>query len=285
MWWLILNGVILRIRPSRSAKAYQQVWQEDGSPILSISKQQVEKIQARFSNGSGKKIICELAMRYGNPSIKHAIDRLQDQQISKLLVLPMYPQYCAATTASVFDAVSKTLQQRRWIPETRFINHYYNRPDYINALAQSVRDSWEQHGRGQKLVLSYHGIPQSYVDAGDPYYEHCRHTTELLCQALDIPQEQAIMVFQSRVGREVWLKPYCDETLKSLPSQGITDIDIISPAFSADCLETLEELEEENRDYFLEAGGKRYQYIPALNDRDDHIDCLQQLLQQHLRGW
>ena len=275
----------MRIRPARSAKAYRQVWTKEGSPILTISRQQAEKLRNRLNDYRGAKFIVELAMRYGNPAIGRGISNLQEQGVSKLLLLPLYPQYCASTTASIFDAVSSELQRRRWIPETRFINHYFDRADYIKALAASIQESWSRHGRGDKLIFSYHGIPKSYVDKGDPYFSHCRETTRLVQNALNLADEEILMVFQSRVGREEWLKPYCDETLKSLPAQGVKSIDIISPAFAADCLETLEELEEENREYFMQAGGERYQYIPALNARDDHIDALSQLVQKHIEGW
>lgn len=286
LWWLILNGPILTFRPKRSAAAYRSVWTEEGSPLLCISQQQTARLRERLSESpDGAELVVKLAMRYGNPSVDSVISELQDDGISKLLVVPMYPQYCASTTASVFDAVTDSLQRRRWIPETRFINHYYDRRDYIDALAASVRESWEEHGRGDKLVLSYHGIPKNYVDKGDPYGRQCKETSERLREALGLSADEIVTVFQSRVGFEEWLKPYCDETLKTLPSQGVKSIDIISPAFSADCLETIEEINEENREYFMEAGGERYQYIPALNDRDDHMAMFERLIRQHLRGW
>lgn len=285
LWKAILHGFILRIRPARSAAAYQKVWQEDGSPILSIAIKQSKLLQQLLDESTDKKCIVKLAMRYGSPSISDTLDELQQENISKLLVFPLYPQYCASTTASVFDSVTHHLRKCRWIPEIRFINRYYDRSDYIQALAQSIRGSWSQHGRGQKLILSYHGIPISFVEKGDPYYDHCKHTTQLLQQSLELKDDQLMMVFQSRVGREKWLSPYCDETMKNLPSNGITDIDIISPAFSADCLETIEELDEENRDYFMQAGGKRYHYISALNDRADHMHCMENIVKQHILGW
>lgn len=286
LWWLILNGPILTFRPKRSSAAYRSVWTEEGSPLLCISQQQTARLRERLSESpDGAELVVKLAMRYGNPSVDSVISELQDDGISKLLVVPMYPQYCASTTASVFDAVTDSLQRRRWIPETRFINHYYDRRDYIDALAASVRESWEEHGRGDKLVLSYHGIPKNYVDKGDPYGRQCKETSERLREALGLSADEIVTVFQSRVGFEEWLKPYCDETLKTLPSQGVKSIDIISPAFSADCLETIEEINEENREYFMEAGGERYQYIPALNDRDDHMAMFERLIRQHLRGW
>ncbi len=282
LWWLILNIVILQSRPAKSAKAYSKVWTDQGSPILVISKKQASKLKSKLSE-TGIKL--ELAMRYGNPSIAAGISKLLESRISKLLVLPMYPQYCASTTATCFDEVSLQLRNLRWLPEIRFICDYHDRKGYILSLAASVKESWEEYGRGQRLVVSYHGIPKSFVDRGDPYLQHCTTTTQKLKQELNLSDQQIMMVFQSRMGAEEWLKPYCINTLQELPTQGITDIDIISPAFSADCLETLEELEMENRTAFMDAGGKRYQYIPALNDRDDHIEMLKQLVEDHTQGW
>ncbi len=285
LWWLILNVIILRVRPSRSAKAYKQVWTDEGSPIMIISRAQQKGLQKYLDESSDQPVHVELAMRYGNPSIKSAIDSLQKSGFGKVLVLPMYPQYCASTTASIFDEVSNQLQKTRWLPEIRFISHYYHRDDYIESLASSVRESWKKNGRGEKLILSYHGIPKSYIEKGDPYRDHCMHTTSLLQEELALKDDELLTVFQSRVGAEEWLKPYCDLTLKELPQQGTRRIDIISPAFAADCLETLEELEEENRAYFMDAGGEGYQYIPALNNRDDHIASLGSLVLKHIGGW
>lgn len=285
LWWLILNLVILRIRPSRSAKAYRQVWTDEGSPIMTISKDQQRCLQHYLDEHHDHPVHVELAMRYGNPSIQSALESLLHKGFSKIVVLPMYPQYCASTTASVFDEVSKHLQKERCLPEFRFISHYYQREDYIKALANSIRESWAKNGRGEKLVVSYHGIPKNYVEKGDPYEKHCAHTSELLQQELGLNDEELLTVFQSRVGAEEWLKPYCDVTLKELPKRGVRKIDIVSPAFSADCLETLEELEEENRAYFMEAGGLNYRYIPALNTRTDHIASLGSLVIEHIRSW
>lgn len=250
-----------------------------------ISKRQRTKLQHYLDEHCDQPVHVELAMRYGNPSIPSALEKLQESGFGKILVLPMYPQYCASTTASVFDEISKQLQSSRVIPEMRFISHYYQRDDYIKALANSIRESWAANGRGEKLVLSYHGIPKSYVDKGDPYEKHCAHTSELLQTELGLKDDELLTVFQSRVGAEQWLKPYCDVTLKELPQKGIRKIDIVSPAFSADCLETLEELDEENREYFLGAGGESYQYIPALNTREDHIASLGSLVIEHTQSW
>lgn len=286
LWMLILHGVILRVRPAKSAAAYREVWDEEtGSPLLSISSAQASALETELVARFGSDITVELGMRYGSPSIDDAISTLENNNARRLLVLPMYPQYSGTTTASVFDAVTDRLQRTRWIPETRFINQFCDNPDYIQALANSVRESWQANGRGDLLVTSYHGIPKRYLLNGDPYHCLCHKTTRLLAAELGLQSNEYRVVFQSRVGREEWLRPYCDETMKTLPAEGIKSIDVISPAFSADCLETLEEIEGENREYFEEHGGTRFQYIRCLNDRADHISMLADLVGQHSLGW
>ncbi|MFK7852884.1 MAG: ferrochelatase [Granulosicoccus sp.] len=286
LWNIILHGVILRVRPSRSAKAYQEVWSEEtGSPLLSISKQQTAALHVALKQRFGDQIVVELGMRYGNPSIDSAIEKLAKANVRRLIVLPMYPQYSGTTTASVFDAVTSRMQKTRWIPELRFINQFCDQPDFISALAQSVRESWEQNGRGDLLITSYHGIPKRYLTSGDPYHCLCHKTTRLLADELGLTSDQYRVVFQSRVGREEWLRPYCDDTMKGLAGEGYKSIDVMSPAFSADCLETIEEICGENREYFEEHGGERFQYIPCLNDRPDHINVLADLVERHAQGW
>lgn len=286
LWKLILHGVILRIRPARSAKAYREVWSEEsGSPLLSISRLQAEALEKELLQRFGEPVKVVLGMRYGEPSIDSAISELEAANIRRLIVLPMYPQYSGTTTASVFDAVTRRMQHTRWIPEMRFINQFCDHAAFIKSLADSVRESWEKHGRGDLLVTSYHGIPQRYVLAGDPYFCLCHKTSRLLGEELGIASDKIKVVFQSRVGREEWLRPYCDDTMKALPGQGIKSIDIMSPAFSADCLETIEEICGENREYFEENGGERFQYIPCLNDRPDHIAFLGELVERHAQGW
>jgi len=286
LWMLILHGVILRIRPAKSAEAYREVWDEEtGSPLLSISKAQAAALKKNLHERFGDDVIVALGMRYGTPSVDDAISELESHNARRMLVLPMYPQYSGTTTASVFDEVTARLQRTRWIPETRFINQFCDHPDYINALANSVRESWVANGRGDLLVTSYHGIPKRYLMNGDPYHCLCHKTTRLLAEALGIEENEYRVVFQSRVGKEEWLKPYCDTTMKALPGEGIKSIDVISPAFSADCLETLEEIEGENKEYFMENGGTRFQYIPCLNDRPDHIAMLSDLVAHHCMGW
>lgn len=286
LWLMLLHGVILRIRPKKSAEAYREVWSDEtGSPLLDISQRQCRALGEELKTRFGDDVAIALGMRYGNPSIDAALTELEAAGVRRLVVLPMYPQYSGTTTASVFDAVTKRLQRTRWIPELRFINQFSDEPAYIEALAASVRESWDEHGRGDLLVTSYHGIPKRYLLAGDPYHCLCHKTTRQLAETLGLKEDQYRVVFQSRVGREEWLKPYCDETMKQLPSEGITSIDVVSPAFSADCLETIEEISGENREYFEEHGGTRFQYIPCLNDRADHIQMLADLVVRHTQGW
>lgn len=271
LWLIILHGIILRVRPRRSAKLYQSIWTSEGSPLLALSRKQ----QAAVQQALGEHVPVRLGMRYGNPSIKDALKELQEQGIDRLVVLPLYPQYAAPTTGTVFDVVAAELSRWRYIPELHFIQNYVRSPLYQAALVNSIREHIALHGIPDKLLFSYHGMPQRYADAGDPYYQFCLQSTRLIEEMLpELPEGVCITTFQSRFGKEEWLKPYTDETLEELPRQGFRHVAIISPAFSVDCLETLEELAVENRELFLEGGGEVYHYIPALNDRADHIDSL-----------
>ena len=284
LWQIILKLVILQIRPSKSAEAYKQIWTDKGSPLLDIANRQLNKIQSSFSS-KNENIVFEVGMRYGNPSIPDALLKLQKKQVRRLLVLPMYPQYCAATTGSTFDEVTNVLQKWRWIPEMRFINQYFEEKNYIEALSNSIKSFWKKTSKPQKIIFSYHGIPKRYLMNGDPYHCFCLKTTRLVKEYMGLSDDEIMTTFQSRFGREEWLKPYTSETLKELPKQGIKNIHIISPGFSSDCLETLEELEEENKEYFMESGGENYHYIPCLNDHDDHIDVFVNLIKKHTQGW
>ena len=284
LWQIILKLVILQIRPSKSAEAYKQIWTDKGSPLLDIANRQLNKIQSSFSS-KNENIVFEVGMRYGNPSIPDALLKLQKKQVRRLLVLPMYPQYCAATTGSTFDEVTNVLQKWRWIPEMRFINQYFEEKNYIEALSNSIKSFWKKTSKPQKIIFSYHGIPKRYLTNGDPYHCFCLKTTRLVKENMGLSDDEIMTTFQSRFGREEWLKPYTSETLKELPKQGIKNIHIISPGFSSDCLETLEELEEENKEYFIESGGENYHYIPCLNDHDDHIDVFVNLIKKHTQGW
>ena len=286
VWNILLHGIILRIRPSRSAAAYREVWHDEtGSPLLSISRQQTDALRAELGRRFGEHVHVTLGMRYGDPSIDSAIAELEEANVRRMIVLPMYPQYSGTTTASVFDAVTNRLQMTRWIPELRFINQFCDHKPFVESLANSVRESWDAHGRGDLLVTSYHGIPKRYLTNGDPYHCLCHKTSRMLAEELAIAPDKIRVVFQSRVGREEWLRPYCDETMKNLPGEGIKSIDVLCPAFSADCLETIEEISGENREYFEEHGGERFQYIPCLNNRDDFVHFLGDLVERHAQGW
>lgn len=285
LWWLILNGIILRLRPRKSADAYRTVWTDEGSPLAVILKQQCEALKIKLQEHYGDDVRIEWAMRYGQPSVKKGIQSLIDQGASRLLVFPLYPQYSGTTTASTFDAVAKDYLDRRWIPELRFVNHYADHDAYIEALASSVREHWEEYGQPQKLVMSYHGLPQRYLHQGDPYHCYCQLTSRLLAEKLGLSEDDYMVSFQSLFGKAEWLRPYTADKMKTLPAEGVKDIQIICPGFSADCLETIEEIEEENKDYFMEAGGESFSYIPALNTRKDHIDMMMQIIESNLGGW
>jgi len=285
LWWLVLNGVILRIRPSRSAAAYRKIWTDEGSPLMLHSRAIAARVRERLEHGSPGRFRVELGMTYGDPSIADAIDKLQSAGARRLLVLPLYPQYSGTTTASVFDAVSGKLQSMRWVPEARFINQYHDAPGYIEALAASIREYWQEHGRGSHLLLSFHGVPKYTLEKGDPYYCHCRKSGRLLAEALELGEEEWSLSFQSRVGREEWLRPYTDETVMELGARGVGRLDVACPGFSTDCLETLEEIGMQNAGFFEASGGETLRYIPALNARNDHVEFLAGLIDQHASGW
>ncbi len=285
IWWMILHGVILPTRCKRSAHAYQSIWTDEGSPLLVIARQQAAALQGMLEQQLGSSVKVALGMRYGAPSIADSLNELRQANVQRILVLPLYPQYAAATAASTFDAVAAVFRTWRWIPEMRMITHYHNVPAYINAVVASVREHWDKHGRAEKLLFSFHGIPKRCLLAGDPYHCECHVTARLIVEQLGLPQDGWQVAFQSRFGREEWLQPYTDKTLESLAGSGVKSVDIVCPGFSADCLETLEEIAILNRGVFLAAGGERYNYIPALNDRPDHIQALAGLVMKHTQGW
>jgi len=285
IWWLVLHMVILRIRPKPVAKNYQKVWTAEGSPLLSISQKQQKLLQDAITPHFKGVVKVELAMRYGNPSIKNGLRNLKDAGAKRILVLPLYPQYSATTTASTFDAIADELKTWRWLPEFRMIQHYHDHDAYIQALVTSIVSFRQQNGAAEKLLFSFHGLPQRYLDHGDPYFCECHKTARLVAEKLELKDEQWALSFQSRFGREEWLKPYTDKTLINWAHEGIKNVQICCPGFSADCLETLEEIKVENRDYFLNAGGEKFDYIPALNDNTDHIGMMGQLIKQHASDW
>jgi ferrochelatase len=288
LWWLILHGIILRFRPRRSAKAYRKVWTDQGSPLIAISKKQAQAVEKQLQKQIRGNVLVDVAMRYGKPEIGAGLRGLRKAGAHRLLILPMYPQYSGTTTASVFDAVTAELRHWRWLPDMRFINSYHDHGGYIEALAQCIESSWKERGETpDRLLFSFHGIPKRYFDHGDPYFCHCQKTARLVAEKLKLEErgQSWQVVFQSHFGKEEWLKPYCDETLEKLPGEGVKSVDVICPGFSADCLETLEEIAMENREIFLQAGGEAYHYIPALNDQPAHIKMLCDLIQQHSFGW
>ncbi|MBL1276198.1 MAG: ferrochelatase [Ectothiorhodospiraceae bacterium] len=285
IWWLALHGLILRIRPKRSAKAYATVWTDEGSPLLAIAKRQLKALRIELAQRLPGPVVVELGMRYGNPSLASALQKLRDAGAKRVLVLPLYPQYSCSTTASTFDAIATEMKQWRWMPELRFINQYHDETGYIEALAASIRESWVAREQPQQLLFSFHGTPKRFFTEGDPYHCHCQKTARLVAERLGLTEDRWQLTFQSIFGREEWLKPYTIETLRELGSNGVKSVDIVCPGFSADCLETLEEITVENKNAYLDAGGEHFHYIPALNERPDHIQALSGLVQKHLAGW
>ena len=285
LWWLILHGVILRVRPARSAHAYQRIWTPQGSPLRVGSEALTARLQDALARQCAGRVRVALAMRYGQPSVPAQIAQLQREGVRRLLVLPLYPQYSATSTGSVIDAVADAMKSLRWPPELRFVNDYHDDAAHIEALARSIEQWWATRGRGDRLLLSFHGIPERYVRAGDPYLEQCQATAHALRQRLKLDDTQLVVSFQSRVGREQWLQPYTDATVRELAKSGVKTLDVACPGFAVDCLETLEEIAMQNHDFFKEAGGSELRYIPALNDSPGQVESLCQLVRRHMAGW
>ena len=285
VWWLLLNFVILVTRPRRSARLYKRIWGKDGSPLLTITKKQTAEVRERLQLRAPN-IEIEFGMRYGSPSLQDGLDALIQKGCSKILLFPMYPQYAAATTASTYDAVFPHLLRRRWVPTLRVAEPYFAHPRYIDAQAAIINDhlarlDWEP----DRLVLSYHGVPQKYVTKGDPYCCQCVETTAALVPKLSLEAEKVIHTFQSRFGREPWLTPYTDEMFESLGHQGVKKIAVVAPGFTADCLETLDELGNEGEEQFKEAGGELYSVIPCLNDHPVWLDSMASIILEELGSW
>ncbi len=284
LWWPLLHGVILQIRPRRSAHAYQQIWTEAGSPLLAGTRALAAALQLRLTDLLPEPPVVAVGMNYGNPSIPAALAELRARQVRRLLVLPLYPQYSATTTASIFDRVSAELRRWRWLPELRFINDYHAEPGHIAALADALTERFAATGRPEHLLFSFHGLPRSYFAAGDPYYCQCQATARLVAERLALPAGVWSVAFQSRVGRQRWLEPYTELRLSELAAQG-RRIAVVCPGFAVDCLETLEEIAMRGRAAFLAAGGAAFDYVPALNDRPAHAASLAALVARHCRGW
>lgn len=280
VWQMILNLVILPFRTPRSAEAYAKVWYEEGAPLLVRSRQLTDAIAGQLPE-----LEVDLAMRYGEPAMQGVIENLLSRGVQRLLVVPLYPQYSATTTASVFDELARSLSLQRWLPQLRFVSHYHDYPAWLDAVAASIRRYWQDHGRAERLLFSLHGIPERYFLAGDPYYCQCQASARGIAERLGLDEQEWLLSFQSRVGREPWLKPYTDISLKALAAQGVRRVQVVCPGFAVDCLETLEEIAMQNAEDFVAAGGEALEYIPALNEHPDHVAALVGLIQQQIAGW
>ncbi|MDC3263556.1 ferrochelatase [Pelagibacterales bacterium] len=277
IWWFILNGIILTLRPSKSAKLYKSVWTKEGSPLLVLSKKLTEKL--KMSVGDSCEV--ELAMRYGNPSMESALMSLKNKNCRKLIIIPMFPQYSGTTTGSIFDEVARVLSKWRWVPSLSFVNSYHDHPEYINALADSLSNHIKNNSP-QKIIFTYHGIPKRNFDLGDPYQCYCQKTTRLVAEKLNLEDGTYITTFQSRFGPAEWLKPYTSDTMGELPPQEVKNVLVVAPAFSVDCLETIEEIDQENKEIFLKAGGEKFTYAPCLNDSSGQVNLLKAIIDKHL---
>ncbi len=284
LWWFVLNVIVLTFRPRKSGALYDKIWDQEknDSPLRIFTRSQAQKLQQEL----GEHVVVDFAMRYGAPSTRERLEQLQARGCTRILLVPLYPQYSAPTTATANDKAFDVLKSMRWQPAVRTMPPYYNEPAYIRALAASTRKSLAAASfEPDVLITSYHGMPESYREAGDPYYDQCLETTRLLARELGWDRDRLITSFQSRFGPEEWLKPYTDEVLHELPGRGIRKVAIMAPAFSVDCLETLEEIAMEGRQEFLDAGGKDYLYIPCLNDGDEAMELIQTITRRELEGW
>lgn len=285
IWWPLLFGVILPFRPIRTTLNYRKVWMQGGSPLLVFSQRLADKIGVVLAGTLGDRIRVELGMTYGKPGIRGAIQRLAEQNVRRLLVLPLYPQYCSSTTGSVYDQLNRVLRRWRWLPSLRVINEYYRDPGYIEAWAGRIEAQWAERGERSHLMLAYHGIPEVYVKEGDPYEAQALETTRLITTRLGLAPDEYSHCYQSRFGSIVWLQPYTEDTLKALIRRGVRRLTAISPSFAVDCLETLEEVAIEYRDQYLELGGERFDLVPCLNDEDRHAELLAGVIRSNLAGW
>ena len=284
VWWFILHGIILRLRPGASAAKYASIWTAEGSPLLVWTRKQAAALEQSLRN-AGQRVTVRHAMRYGSGAIGNTLDALKAEGVNRVLVLTAYPQYSGTTTASVFDAVYAWAARTRSIPELRFVNHYHDHAAYINALAQSIRKRWDITGKPDRLLMSFHGVPERTLHLGDPYHCECQKTARLLAQALELQPTEWGISFQSRLGRAKWLEPYTEPTLIQWAQTGVRKVHVVCPGFTADCLETLEEIAIEGRHAFLQAGGTEFHYLPCLNDDPIWVQALHSIAQEHLQGW
>lgn len=285
IWWFILNAIILNVRPKKSAAKYATVWTEEGSPLRVHTEKQAALLQGYLGERTKAAFVVDYAMRYGNPSIPNALRNLKEQNCQRILVVPMYPQYAASSTATAFDVVFEELRKMRNTPALRTIRNYHDHPGYIKALANNINEYWLKNGRPDKLLMSFHGVPQYTLEKGDPYHCECHKTARLLAQELGLKEDQYVLSFQSRFGKAEWIKPYTTATLLELGKQGTKRVDVVCPGFVADCLETLEEIAQEGKEDFQHAGGGEYNYIPCLNTRDDWMHALTDIAVDNLHGW
>ena len=289
VWWFILNGIILNVRPRKSAAKYATIWTAEGSPLRIYTNKQATMLAAVVAKRVASPTAVLPAMRYGNPSMSSAIAALKEQRCDNILVVPLYPQYAASTTGSTFDQLARALSSIRNVPGIRFVRSYHDHPAYINAVARNLEAHWQRIGRPDfatdKLLMTFHGVPKFHLDRGDPYHCHCHKTARLVAERLGLQQTDYVVTFQSRFGRAEWLQPYTDKTLESLGAKGTRRVDVICPGFAADCLETLEEIADEGRETFLHAGGSTFNYLPVANDSDAYVDALFTISMEHLGGW
>lgn len=286
LWWLVLNGIILTTRPKKSGHAYAKIWnrERNESPLRTLTREQSAKLAARLGDVSDLRV--DWAMRYGNPSIASRLDRLKSEGCERILLFPLYPQYSAATTATVNDKAFEALAEMRWQPALRTVPPYYDDPVYIDALASALKEGLDGLDFEPETVLaSFHGLPRSYFEKGDPYYCHCAKTTRLLRAALGWPEDKLPMTFQSRFGRQEWLKPYTDATVERLAREGVKKLAVITPGFVSDCVETLEEIAMQNAEIFRRHGGEHFAAIPCLNDTEPGIDVIEHAVRRELSGW
>ncbi|ROR34295.1 ferrochelatase [Inmirania thermothiophila] len=284
LWLPILHGIVLRVRPRRTVPLYRGIWREDGAPLVAVTRRQAEGVAARLA-AAGLQVQVAVAMRYGEPGIAETVDRLLAAGVRRLLVLPLYPQYSATTVASTFDALAAALAGRPRLPELHLVAGYHAEAGYLDALAASVREAWDREGRAGHLLFSFHGLPRRYAAAGDPYPVQCRATAAAVAARLGLAPQAWSVAFQSRFGPGAWLEPATEAVLAELPARGVRTLQVLCPGFAADCLETLEEIAVRGRETFLAAGGERFGYVPALNDRADHLDFLAALCARRLRAW
>jgi ferrochelatase len=286
LWLPLLYGVILPFRPRGSARKYRKIWSARGAPLLDLSQRLRTELTSTLAQRMLAPLSIELGMLYGSePSVPHALTRLRESGAQRILVVPMFPQYCGATTGAAYDQVNAELRRWRWLPELRYVAEYHDHPGYIDALRASVTQHWQTQGKTQHLLMSFHGIPERYFHKGDPYFCKCQKTARLVAEELLLRENEWSVSFQSRFGPNGWLKPYTSKTLEGMPARGTREVTVICPGFAVDCLETLEEIDMDNRERFMAAGGERFQYVPALNTRAEHARFLADLIAQHCQGW